>query len=623
MLKIAAASALCLAAASVGVQAPGVVSASSRRAPASFPAYPRYCSYHVLVSIQTSQGCLVRTADGLPTSASIVASPRVVGIGQRMTFTLSAPYPLCKKDPKAEATKTGCILSIDWNVPIAAGLRYIPVAGGGGYGSYPPELRPVSSTACPESVVTIYSCTATMVPGHDPRFIWSTRWEVILVEVSLVAGSSIGGGLELETAIHVTGQKPKCGVPASNICPLKVFVRALQQIRSGLAIDDNYPDGGPVNFTVPSFSKPGSNYTPAGEAGQRCESGCANLLVSMVNPNTNKPVPGASVTVSLDPIAHSDEGGSEFVCTNSDPSQVRCGMSLSNLTADARGQLHLLYWAPGETDTERTALNARATCGSAPHCHGEAESSTTLTVKPYLIYHGGGDLDAHEVSVLVGLARDRALSAILNKAGGEKLVETAFDGYFKWIEGEELHEALVADFGPFPLGVFFAGVELVHLALEIQEQDGLISMFLEKIGVAGGGLYADPFEAKPSIGPSGPYLDAILHSLFTPGHIHTGGVLWSDAKHLAFQYSGTQSDFTFRPEAIQVDIYDVSHCEQSEEGDCGPGYTHSRGIRPALCFVFSGDDGRPPDWSANFCVPQYDAVEWDKTQPGLNHSLPA
>ncbi len=39
-------------------------------------------------------------------------------------------------------------------------------------------------------------------------------------------------------------------------CPLNVTVNVLQNIRSGLAVDSQYPTGGPVNFTVPTFGRP-------------------------------------------------------------------------------------------------------------------------------------------------------------------------------------------------------------------------------------------------------------------------------------------------------------------------------------------------------------------------------
>ena len=39
-------------------------------------------------------------------------------------------------------------------------------------------------------------------------------------------------------------------------------------------------------------------YTEPGEAGQKCESGCANVLVTVTDPQTGKAAQGAKVTAS-------------------------------------------------------------------------------------------------------------------------------------------------------------------------------------------------------------------------------------------------------------------------------------------------------------------------------------
>jgi hypothetical protein len=67
-------------------------------------------------------------------------------------------------------------------------------------------------------------------------------------------------------------------------------------------------------------------------------------------------------------------------------------------------------------------------------------------------------------------------------------------------------------------------------------------------------------------------------------------------------------------EQIHVDVYTVSYCDQADPV-CGPGHNGERGIRPRLCFYFTGSDGIAPDWNDHFCVSQYDAFAWAESQP--------
>ena len=88
---------------------------------------------------------------------------------------------------------------------------------------------------------------------------------------------------------------------------LKVFIKIVGPIanvgtRSGLAVNDDDPKDGPVHFTVPIGSTTETEYAEANEAGQKCESGCANLLVTVINQQTGKPAANATVNADLGQI---------------------------------------------------------------------------------------------------------------------------------------------------------------------------------------------------------------------------------------------------------------------------------------------------------------------------------
>ena len=119
--------------------------------------------------------------------------------------------------------------------------------------------------------------------------------------------------------------------PRRASCPLRSrWSRVPQPIRSGLALDTLDPSEGSVNLTVRptrNYSDPASVYGEPGEAAETM-SGCANLLVSVIDPKRHKPVKGASVTVSVSPVRFVKGAGHEFLCTASDPTKLRCGAAI-------------------------------------------------------------------------------------------------------------------------------------------------------------------------------------------------------------------------------------------------------------------------------------------------------
>ena len=158
-------------------------------------------------------------------------------------------------------------------------------------------------------------------------------------------------------------------------CPLKVFVKQLERLRSGLAVHSPHFSQYPVDFIAP-------------ESGTyQCQSGCSDLLVTVIDPQTHQPVPDATVTASVDALAPKSvpaypgapryltvptvATGDQFLCETTDGRDDRnCGTDLTGLTTDYVGQVHLRYYAPGVLGKVSTKLTvtAKETCsgGGAP-----------------------------------------------------------------------------------------------------------------------------------------------------------------------------------------------------------------------------------------------------------------
>ena len=158
---------------------------------------------------------------------------------------------------------------------------------------------------------------------------------------------------------------------AGAACPLKVFVKVEGPITnvgtwSGLHVEaprsgQSFGGEGPVKFTTAMLSKQGQSVKVV----QKCLSGCANLLVTVIDPRTHRPPdPSATVTAELTgidtPRPHME--GEQSLCTQSEtPQATQCGTKLADLSTDARGQVHLIYWAPGTVGTLHTHLIVAAT----------------------------------------------------------------------------------------------------------------------------------------------------------------------------------------------------------------------------------------------------------------------
>ncbi|MGP8208450.1 MAG: hypothetical protein ACLQVK_20775 [Acidimicrobiales bacterium] len=566
--------------------------------------------------IGPSVGCKITGLGGnhsmcpVPAQTTLSVSPLTVALSSTLYLRVSIAAPRC-------TFQTSNLQKRCWT-GLYFGQRstYLPQNSSSNYN--PPLVR--FNHACASipwySSYKGTSCTATLVPGLGSGRVLTDRYMVISVETAIAVGG-LAGAVEIDIVEVAVGFGPqhKCGAPGGASCPLKVSVRALQPIRSGLALDTLDPSEGSVNFSVPSYAKsysdPASLYGEPGEAAQECMSGCANLLVSVVDPKRNKPVKGASVTVSVGPVDFVKGGGHEFLCTNFDePTKLRCGAeSLSGLTTDPHGQLHLIYWAPSVMQVEKTTLTVSAQARGYPRA---GTSATTLTIRPNVIYDKLADFSALDVRELIETYRDGGRLAIMNQYLEEPF-EGVLDGGFDWLAGsEELAAAAFEGAAAALTTPLFVGIEAVHLSTEVLEQIKLIDVFLHELDLKPFGFERPSHESSANIRIPVAFNDYLLHGLFVPGHIRTGGLIWGFAQHLSFVMSPQRA----HSQSLQLQIYEVSYCDQAEAAHCGPGYRTDDGIQAKLCFLFTTDD-LSPNFLYQFCLDEYDPLAFVESQPGL------
>ena len=424
---------------------------------------------------------------------------------------------------------------------------------------------------------------------------------------------SCGGGLGPDAV------RGASAASATGSCPPKVYVKIVGPIanfgtRSGLAIDNQLPNEGPVNFTVPIYSLAGSDLGAPNEVAEKCLSGCANLLVTVVDPQTHKPVVGATVEAKLGKIDTAGfpalrQQGNQFLCTQSaDPTTRQCGTTLSGLTTDSDGKLRLIYWAPGEMVPAHTMIDVTARNGQAT---GSA-TPTKITVRPYVIFKGQGNLTGEEAYSLKEIVGNPAIGDFLN-AAGHKVLEIEL----KALLSRELIAETVLDAAEGPLG--YALVQLVDLAQawsEYTEQGDLDAAFLRAAGLSEVGLDGPPFD-KTVPATSQYFRQQILYGVANVLHAVHGGDLWNVGEAVNRKY-GTKTKHQVPDQHVSVQGYEISSCSERNP-NCGPGYLGESGIEPRLCFLAR--------WSIGvddfLCTPLYNPVAWVTSQTtGLDPKLP-
>ena len=270
------------------------------------------------------------TADSALTitpSSTDIAVPKKALAKTPVSFTLSASVPICGKDSTGNCWYGG---NVD--------------TGG---------LLPLDNTA-QSPVATDASCYydsnwqsrcrgSEYLLSDDPlqQARRSTHWVLVTAEV-IVEGTAAEGFAQQATEYSQTPIRVTVGGGCATSgagCPLTVSVKRLERLRSGLAVHLQPYNQFPVDF-VDSQPQAGFNGPLF-----RCESGCTDLVVTVTDPKTHKPVTGASVNAGMSgagpAIAHGS--GSESLCSTGDSGldEGNCGSHLLGLKTDAQGQVTL------------------------------------------------------------------------------------------------------------------------------------------------------------------------------------------------------------------------------------------------------------------------------------------
>jgi hypothetical protein len=421
---------------------------------------------------------------------------------------------------------------------------------------------------------------------------------------------------------------------------LQVFIKIVGPIpnvgtRSGLSWDNYAPSDGPMNFTkltgAPHEATP---LVAIHQVGQQCVSGCANILVTVLNKVTHEPAANTDVNVQLGAIdtegsPNLHQQGAQFLCLQTGGPKQDCGTSLDGLKTDDNGQVRLLYWAPGELVPAHVELYAQA-CTASTCLLKRAKSK--ITVYPYRIYHYEGELAPETVADLVEMVRADGVFDFFSKAAEQALERfAAFGIKIQEVESEAVELVL----GPIGFAVAFTIIDLTHAASELLDEVGLRDAFFKASGLSEAGLFG-------GTGPSG---TSAFWKVLAPGDTayfdllvlnggktftFSSGWLWDLGKYLAEKYrkysewppSGLKG---VDPLPLDLSVYETSYCKQyvspefhgmGEEAHCGPGYGSSRSpnMRTDLCVLIS-------QLVSPTCGISYDAPIWVVSQKGLDKKL--
>jgi hypothetical protein len=485
------------------------------------------------------------------------------------------------------------------------------------------------------------SCSGTIIWNYGPRKIVPGHFMVITVNDGIVGPGDLEEVDYAEVALRF-GTKPKCGSPGAAACPLTVLVSAPKSVRSGLGVHDLYAKPSPeylVDFLAAQHSAPLPEDTLSGSARStfQCESGCADVVVTVRDPKTHQLVEGSKVDARVTGLTGAP-GGREYVCkTNPETGEtLQCGPgSLLGLRTDHYGRVYLRYWAPGVIEPTPVTLQVTAsggTCDSRP-CGAAMESGYTdqaLIVKPDLIYEHSAPLTKEDIAELANWAAGPSLFKVF--LSGSLKVEQALSLRLKWLEGEERasKKALEAlehlEKTPVRVGVVLLDVLDTYLDwTELKEHWAMIGLFLQNTALSGTGLGNNPMEESSPAYPTYPFSKQLAnYNGLIPGNAGDlvgkgeSGALWDIATNLRTLVE--DKDLSVQPGqpdhwGLQLHLYEISNCDPDRS--CGPGYDDDRGIQAELYFriavLYDGKASPEGAGLYTFTTP-YDALAWASAQ---------
>jgi hypothetical protein len=418
-------------------------------------------------------------------------------------------------------------------------------------------------------------------------------------------------------------------------CPLKVVVKVLEVARSGLAFHGRQYNEFPVDFVESKSGGVDGNVF-------RCESGCVDVLVTVINPKTHAPVPGATVNASISAISNVVAGAQSLCQTSADGlTDLTCSDYLLGLKSNDQGNVYLRYWAPGLVTTRTTTLKVTAKWGcSATACSSrEMEGSArplNIKVSPDLIYNHSSPISEEQAEELAAWAGGTAFFTKFLKV--TTTAPHVLEYALKWLEANEIAvETAVKGLEALEkVEPIFGVIEVFKVATELWERESMISMFFEDTGLNPIGLGDNPFEATAPAAPTVNFLNHIVnYGVIAPFDIGADGAWWGIAQDMRGVEEGAKiyghpadlSDW-----GVKVRVYEISHCDVSK--DCDPGYGNDVGTDPVL------RDGIEPELELQVVLtysaynPQhtalksynfgtdtftigYDAIAWDESQDGL------
>jgi hypothetical protein len=392
--------------------------------------------------------------------------------------------------------------------------------------------------------------------------------------------------------------EPPCSSPAASGDPtcnrLDVTVKPVQQVQSGLDKTEEAFFGGPKDG---------------------CFSGCADLLVTVKDHRTHKPVSGAVVSASVTPISKDDipqypsgNPGDGYLCDQADPRSCGSGHLITGLKTNASGRLRLRYWAPGliaDGQMTVTAM-ARENCRQSG-CPKSGEFTTNnITVRRNLIYRRDAALSATEAGELANWTESK-----LFEFGSKLSIEVSLNHALNaLVKSERLAEHAAERLGE-GLERVSGALEIAEVASALWQQQGFMALFFDKFSLSGTGLGRAPEDRVVSAAPSSSFQRVLSDDGIPPLHLGHKGLLWNYGAALAFL--SEESNTPVGAQAIHLFVYEVSYCGQGEE--CGPNYHGSKGIHPFLEIQLVSDSAGRQDFDGAILTP-YDARAWLDTQFG-------
>ena len=412
---------------------------------------------------------------------------------------------------------------------------------------------------------------------------------------------------------------------------LKVYVKQLEALRSGLAVHSVHYSQYPADFVATTTGQFANNHFV-------CQSGCVDITVRVVDPATGKaPAPHATVDASIALLAVGTQTfagqsiskalGASVICSTSTHGQGKnCGSSLRGLETDADGEVHLRYWAPGVLADSTTTLFVTASCDNRPCQARQTITELPLTVKPYEIYEHTSTISNLDVAELSEWAEGSTIFTqyLKTASNGFNALKYALLVLKNFEAVEKLAEVtLKAVEHAEPIAV----VTDVGLTInEAFESNAMMAMFLDDSGLSAFGIGRPTTETSASGTPSYTFQNEVINQVAVPDFlkIGTGGFWWASAEYihgvLNAYGAGQATGWT-----LSTAVFEVSHCSDPSKDACEPGYRADvgysvpgrSGIQPELVMELSlSHNGGAQVEEVAFDIP-YDALAWTTTQPDL------